>query len=416
MATIGAPMAAKLQKDGLYLSEACVAGLSEWLCEPDRELVAPALEQVRREMPVFAARDGSALEQALVESVTEHVRRVVVGLGRGREVPSRPSSAELDFAREVARRGVPADALLKVFRIVHREIWDVSVNHARLTMDADSVVAAMLVTSRYLFAFNNVVTRALIAAYEHEQADRVRVRQRRENQFVHDVLSGLPFDRTQVAYEFDRHHVGVVAVGEGVEAAIRRIAGLNGADVLVAQGAEAIVWAWLGLAREMVPPSVDLADAFYSGEHPADAVCVGLGEISAGIEGFRRTHRQAARAFEAARRYSLTFAAYHDVSLLALISVDSAACDEFMRKELGPLLESGRRPAGLRSTLDAYFATGQKSSAAKVLGVGDRTISYRLGSVEEALGRPIDTRRLELSVALRLARAHGVIDSTGGAL
>jgi hypothetical protein len=407
-------MATNLHRDSLYLSEACVAGLSDGLCERERELVAGILEHVRRETPVFAVDAASPLEQALVESVTEHVHRVVVGLGRGREVPSRPSSAELDFAREAARRGVPADALLKVFRIVHHQIWDLSATHARASMAAGNVVPAMLVTSRYLFAFAKVVTRALIEAYEREQVDRVRASQRRENQLVHDVLSGLPFDRTQVTYGFDHQHLGVVAAGEGADTAIRRVAGQHGADVLVARGPSAVIWGWLGFSRDSVPDSVALADALASEEHATDVVCVGVGEYSLGIDGFRQTHRQAARAFDAATRYMLTSAAYADVSLLALISVDPTACEEFMRKELGPLLDPGRRAAGLRSTLDAYFATGQKSSAAKLLGVGDRTISYRLSSVEEALGRPIDSRRLELSVALRLARAHRVIDDSAG--
>lgn len=57
----------------------------------------------------------------------------------------------------------------------------------------------------------------------------------------------------------------------------------------------------------------------------------------------------------------------------------------------------------LRETLKAYLATGLNvSSTAAALGVNRRTVTRRLRSVEESLGRPLETCVADLEVALRL--------------
>lgn len=69
-----------------------------------------------------------------------------------------------------------------------------------------------------------------------------------------------------------------------------------------------------------------------------------------------------------------------------------------------PLAADDARSRLLRETLRAYFDAGQNAAAAAAaLGVHERTVTYRLRSIEERLGRPLRTRRDELGVALRLA-------------
>jgi len=46
-----------------------------------------------------------------------------------------------------------------------------------------------------------------------------------------------------------------------------------------------------------------------------------------------------------------------------------------------------------------------RQAAAAALGVNDRTVGYRLGSIEKRVRHPISARRDEMAVALRLA-AH----------
>ena len=74
-----------------------------------------------------------------------------------------------------------------------------------------------------------------------------------------------------------------------------------------------------------------------------------------------------------------------------------------MARELHGLDGADARSGRLRETLRAYFASGQNASAAAaLLGVHEHTVSYRLRTIEERLGRPVTARRAELETALRL--------------
>ena len=56
-----------------------------------------------------------------------------------------------------------------------------------------------------------------------------------------------------------------------------------------------------------------------------------------------------------------------------------------------------------RETLRAYFAADRNvSSAAAILDVERRTVSNRLRSIEQRLGRQLSSCAVELSIALRL--------------
>ena len=59
-------------------------------------------------------------------------------------------------------------------------------------------------------------------------------------------------------------------------------------------------------------------------------------------------------------------------------------------RELGPILGAPRNGEELLRTVAAYIASRQNlRTAARELGVGVRTVSYRLTRVEELLGRPL---------------------------
>jgi DNA-binding PucR family transcriptional regulator len=57
----------------------------------------------------------------------------------------------------------------------------------------------------------------------------------------------------------------------------------------------------------------------------------------------------------------------------------------------------------LLETLRTYVRSGwNAASAAAQLGVHERTVGYRLATIEQRLGRPLSARRQELGAALRL--------------
>ena len=83
---------------------------------------------------------------------------------------------------------------------------------------------------------------------------------------------------------------------------------------------------------------------------------------------------------------------------------DERAARAFVAAELAPL-DRSRDGAKLRETLTAYFASGfNASAAAAMLKVNDRTIAYRLNSIEEQLGCSVRVRQTELQAAIRLER------------
>ena len=82
---------------------------------------------------------------------------------------------------------------------------------------------------------------------------------------------------------------------------------------------------------------------------------------------------------------------------------DERLAREFVARELGALASPDAKTARLRATLRAYFSLGQNASAAgALLKVHERTVGYRLATIEERIGRPIIGRRDELGLALRI--------------
>jgi hypothetical protein len=83
-----------------------------------------------------------------------------------------------------------------------------------------------------------------------------------------------------------------------------------------------------------------------------------------------------------------------------------AAC-EFARAEIGLLLE-GPRPETLlrlRETVGAFFAESSSvSRTARLLGIHENTVHYRLNGAAELLGHPLEERPLELALAVEIAR------------
>jgi hypothetical protein len=215
---------------------------------------------------------------------------------------------------------------------------------------------------------------------------------------VHALLAGEERDGAELGYDLGRTHLGIVAWGGEPDAALGRLAAELGAELLSVALDRETSWGWLGCAgwsagreqalRRFVPP---------------EGVRLAVGGPAAGVEGFRRSHDEAAQALRAARHGTQPLNLYDDLGLLALVLEDEARARAFCARELGPLAGDGEREQSLRETLRAYLATGhQASSAAALLQVHDRTVANRIRAVEEHLGRPVAARSAELEVALRL--------------
>ena len=92
------------------------------------------------------------------------------------------------------------------------------------------------------------------------------------------------------------------------------------------------------------------------------------------------------------------------MGLLSLLSANAAQVVKFVTAELGSELTADTDAMlRLRATIEVYLDERlSPSRTARRLGVHTNTVVYRVKRAEKLLGRPIEDRRLELEIALRL--------------
>lgn len=423
--TQASPVAAAVAASDL---DAALGALAATLGARIPQAVDRGLERMRAEVPGFFARDADPDFVALYRaSYAEQLHGILAGLVRPPDLAAQPLSATAAAeVRAAAALGIPLGELLRVCRIGHHLLLDDAIAAAHAAIgDRDLLVAVVRATSDWLFSWFDWLTQRETAAYERERDLLVRDHARRRGQLVRALLDGEAVGAGALGYPLDQRHLAVVAWGEHAERSLCELRdALGGGLALIdVAGTGATAWGWLGGAA-IGARELRAVRAF----RPPPGTWLAVGEPGDGAEGFRASHRQAQSAYRIARgapapagSASAGGAAgragaappapvtlHADVALLALTLQDPALARAFVARELGPLAVGDERVAVLRDTLAAYFAAGQNAaSAAAALGVHNRTVLYRLRSIEERLGHPIAARREELAVALRLWGAVG---------
>lgn len=230
-----------------------------------------------------------------------------------------------------------------------------------------------------------------------EQSEQWHARQRVAER-VKRLLAGESVDLGDVDYELNSWHLGVMLTGVETVPAVQELAAGLDCQVLSVQDGEETIWGWLGGQRRLTASDIDrvLPAALPSG------ISLVAGEPGQGVEGFRCTHSQAQAALRVALRRPQKLTRYADVALLASALQDDVLARWLIETYLSPFGEGSDRGM-LRRTLRAYFAAERSvAAAASELGVVPRTIKRRLRTVEEKLGRQIQTCQAELEVALCL--------------
>lgn len=370
--------------------------------------LAQNIEHVTAEqVPEMYGKDP-VLAETESPSITSALTGIVDGLSGGRRIPERASDAALREARVAAQAGIDLHGLLRTYRIGQSIMWGVILEETMAILDSDERRMPVLKQiSDYQYEWNNRVTESVIAAYQAEHdAYFFRSQDRRRRAIVSDILRGIPSDTPELGYNVRTAHLALVAWGRSPEATIRSLAGAMSARHLIVSGTSGTYLAWLGdtaIARtlEERPDAITAMPGTY----------LALGEVQQGLEGFRLSHRQAWQAYRVSRVRPREVTRYPEIALESLMLKDRQAVRDFMARELGALDEGDSRAEVLRSTLKAYFQSGQNAAAtATAIHVHERTVAYRLRSIESRLGVPISARRDELAVALRLSDLLDVAD------
>lgn len=402
-----------------------LGAVADWIDSERGPLTEEMLERQLREVPEYLRAGDPAIALVARDSIAALLRHTSDVL---RETPDgweHLPAAAVEEARVAARGGVPWVAFDRCFRVGHAVLWERLLEASeRWPLEAGERTALLRRLSRLLFDYMDRVVAELAEVHGRERDRQIRGRERQRIAWVRELLANVPGARALHDHPLDRPHLGVVAAGPEAERAITGLAHALGGVALVVpaddaatrwgwiSGAPALEGAWAAVARrhgealrgDAAAGAGGRGGGAAGGGDARLATSLAIGAVAAGADGFRLTHRQAREAAAVARRAGAATVLYEDVALEALALRDERAARDFVEHELGPLLRDERRGEVLLQTLDACVrASWTTAAAAALLGVHERTVGYRLATVEQRLGRPL-VRRAELAAALRLRR------------
>ena len=358
-------------------------------------------QRTRSGAPNYYKRSDPMLLESEWPSINGAVTSVIHGLRHSRHLPETASEGALQEARVAAQVGIELTDLLLTRRIGQMVLWNkILETTVRVVPDGARQIELLKQAAEYHFAWNDIVTHDVVAAYEREKtAYFFHSRDRQRRAIVTDLLNGVPTDSEHLGYNLRLEHLAIVAWGNAPRVALQALASQLDASSLVIEGTGGTSLAWIGGSQVSEAFERELGNVT-----PPPATYLAFGGPAAGVAGFRLGHRQAWQAYRVGRLRPRPITLYRDVALESVVLRDLPAARDFMINELGPLGESDARTELLRETLRTYFETGQNAAAtATRIRVHERTVAYRLKSIEERLGFPIARRRDELAIALRLA-------------
>ena len=380
------------------------------------EIAREMAEHLFATIPELGALGDDDIMSELVASTEANVRQVLWLLNRGAgvdEVTLPPEAAS--FMRGNVRRGIPLPAELRGYRLGHAWLWDRWMRALQERIqDPVERMAAQDVSSTLIFAYVDRISDVLVEEYGTERERMMRGASHLRAETVRAILAEEPIDEEtlhrRLGYDIRRRHVAIrVASGtsevRGLERAAREAAAAvaPGEPLIVPSGAASFD-VWSGSYDAVDTTRLELYE-------PPEGIRVAFGRPGQGLEGFRRSHReavQAARVTSLARGVERIAVGYARVELVSLLASDLPRAREFVATRLGPLAVVGEPAQRLRETLRAFLEAGGRSMrAAKELYVHQNTVTYRVKRAEELLERRVTEDPVELMCALILAETLG---------
>jgi DNA-binding PucR family transcriptional regulator len=398
---------------------------AEWItwfvesADPERlaEFVAQAVDVAVAGAPEIAS--DPALRSDLLAMASDSLKSFLELLATGGSEAAHVPPAGVAFARTLARRGLDVAVLLKVYRLGQSFFWHVTMDESERFI-ADPVLRNRVLTLMWerLNLWLEFLLDELSSAYDEERRRWLQGASSRRSEIIQLIVGGgeVDSDRAsrQLGYELRRCHTAMIlwadahAPQEEVIGRLERIAqmaaralGSSRAVTLPAGSRE--IWAWIGTTSPL--DTRKIADAVPIQGHDR----VAIGRSGRDVSAFRQSHLEAL----AAQRIALAdpqgpvCTPYDAVEVVALMSNDQRAMRALISHELAGLAADGPGLDALRATALAYLRSGSATAAARELGTHKNTIRHRLERIEELLGHPIDERRLELHLALKLAEVFG---------
>jgi hypothetical protein len=337
-----------------------------------------------------------------------------------------PPTAAFEYARRLAQRGVPVNALVRAYRLGQQYLLRRAFEVGTRLLGPDRLARPYAVAVDTVFAYIDWISQRVVTVYENErEAWLANQRNERESR-VRSLLAG---DRRDVdgaerllGYRLRGRHVAAVSWLSGASPtgqltrsaqALRMLARQMGspqAPLVVGQD-ESTTWAWIQVPAG-VESTADLASWSFD-QTPAPAIA--LSSVHEGLDGFRLGHEEALRVQrmtllgDGPHRQVLS----HDepgTALATLLAADLAATRHFVRRVLGALAAADESAARQRSTLLVFLRhDGSYTAAAEAMAMHKNSVRYRVATAEKTLGRSVRDDRLDLEVALGLAQRLGSV-------
>jgi DNA-binding PucR family transcriptional regulator len=385
------------------------------------DVIRSIQQHVLTEVPEF--RDNTQLVQLLKDSVEQNVDTVFTAIRH--DIPIEhvePPTAALEHARRLAQRGVSTNALVRSYRLGQQMLLNIVLDEVRATnLDAQRSLDVYQEITTTTFRYIDWISQQVIAAYQAEHDRWLETQNTTRAVRIRDLLDAEAVDvdavSTEIGYPLRRVHLAVVASypqahhGDELVRMERFVREL--AESLESKGRPLFVaadrctgWGWIPLAASTAPGAVEcvrrLAAAY---EQPPS---LAVGDPLPGVDGFRRSHRQAlgARAVAIAAGPQAQQVVTNDdpgLSAAALLGVNVQAARTWVGEVLGPLASATENDDRLRETLRVFLQTGcSYKAAAADLNLHFNSVRYRVQRAEERRGRPITTDRLDVEIALLL--------------
>jgi DNA-binding PucR family transcriptional regulator len=337
-------------------------------------------------------------------------------------------TAALEYARRLAQHGVPVNALVRAYRLGQRQLNDLVFQAVReADISPATRLAALETITTTLFEYIDWISQQVVAVYEEERERWLENQNSIRALRVREVVAGkakVDVDATSesIRYPLRWHHLAVVmwysdegASGDELARLQRFLRELGqttdvGSNPLFAAADQTTGWGWLPF-RSAPPDAVEAVRQFAC--ERADCPSVAIGTVTSGVDGFRRSHREAlaARAVAVAGgAHGATVIAASDPGLAAaaLLGVDIGAARVWVGDVLGELSADTENDARLRETLRLFLRCGSSyKQAAEELDLHFNTVKYRIGRAVARRGKPIEQDRLDVELALLACQWYG---------
>jgi DNA-binding PucR family transcriptional regulator len=413
------------------------AGVNSYVAEIAARLhggLADVSSALRRslEEQIPELRGDAALVELLGTSVEGNVDTLLHALRYDIAVERvEAPTAALEYARRLAQHGVPVNALVRAYRLGQRRMNDLVFSELRGIDIPDPLrVAVIEAITGTMFEYIDWMSQQVVGVYEEERERWLENQNSLRGLRVREILAAnkavdVDAATTSIRYPLRWHHLALVMwytdLGtEGDELArlqrfVRELGEAAGAAAppLFIAADQSSAWGWLPY-RAAVADVASQVRRFVQAR--PDSPSVALGAVGAGVEGFRRSHREAEEARGVAivsqrpksSKPTVIAATDPGLSVVARLGGDVAGTRGWVATVLGNLATDNENDARLRETLRVYLASGcSYKLAAEELNLHFNSVKYRVGRAVARRGREIGTDRLDVELALLACHWYG---------